>query len=341
MKLLKIILLSIVGILLLPLLISFALPEKLKVERTLEIKTKRNQAFNLVNNLTEWKQWSPWQKLDSNTVWTFNVIESGVGAKYSWKSQNPTVGEGYLSITKSFPDSLLKTEFQFGNMGVSTGQFLFTPTAKGTQVTWIMESEVGSLPIYMQPIAKYYYLLLADMLGSDFEKGLNNIKVILESQKTIMVGDFEAEIRDFAGLYYIGIREKINGADIGAKLAQHYDSLQSFLQSEKANMKGAPFTINYSANNNVFDMMTALGTDNLLNPQSPILSGTLKPGKWLVVKYYGSYDKMSPVYQKGFEHLAENNLKPSGAPLEFYLSDPMTEKDTALWLTELVFPFIE
>jgi effector-binding domain-containing protein len=341
MKLIKIILLSITGILLLLLFISFILPGKIKVERTLEIKTKRKQAFNLVNNLKEWKQWSPWQKLDSNTIWTFNAIESGVGAKYSWKSQNPQVGEGDLSITKSFPDSLLKTEIHFGNMGLSTGQFLFTQTANGTQVTWIMESEVGTLPFYMQPLTKYFYLLLDDMLGSDFEKGLNNIKVILESQKAIMVGDFESEIRDFEGLNYIGIREKINGVDIGPKLAQHYGSLQTYLQSEKVNMKGAPFTINYSANNNVFDMMTALATDDLLNPQTPIQSGTLKPGKWLVVKYYGSYDKMSPVYQKGFEYLAENNLKPSGAPLEFYLSDPMIEKDTALWLTELVFPFIE
>jgi hypothetical protein len=39
--------------------------------------------------------------------------------------------------------------------------------------------------------------------------------------------------------------------------------------------------------------------------------------------------------------LAAENLKPSGAPLEFYLTNPSMEPDSNKWVTELVFPFIE
>ena len=341
MKLLKTILFSMLGLFIVIVAISFVLPNSVKIQRTIEIKTKPKQAFKIVNNLRDWKLWSHWHKIDTNTIWVYDPIESGVGAKYSWKSINPELGEGELSIVESYPDSLIKAFMQFGEMGKSVVLFQFTPTSNGAEVTWIMESNVSSMPFYRQPFLKYFYLLMDQMVGPDFEKDLKNMQVILESQKPILVAEFEAEIRDFEGLNYIGIREKIKGADVGMKLNQNYGIMQEYLKVESATIKGVPFTINHSANGEIYDMTIALATENLLSPITPIQSGILKPGKWLVVKYYGGYDKMSPVYQKGFEYLAENNLKPSGAPLEFYMTDPMSEKDTALWLTELVFPYIE
>jgi effector-binding domain-containing protein len=36
--------------------------------------------------------------------------------------------------------------------------------------------------------------------------------------------------------------------------------------------------------------------------------------------------------------ILEKGKHPSGPPRELYLSDPILEKDTAKWLTEIVFP---
>ncbi|OYU97219.1 MAG: hypothetical protein CFE21_02705 [Bacteroidetes bacterium B1(2017)] len=341
MKILKITALVLASIIALVLLISFFLPSKVRVERSLEVKAKPNQAYKLVSNMHNWKLWSPWHKLDSNTQWTYTKEEEGKGAGYSWKSENPNVGEGSLQIIECTQDSFIKAIMNFGKKGNSFVSFTFAATENGTKITWSMDNDASTMPLLMQPISKYFFLMMDQMVGPDFEQGLKNMQVILESQKSIFVGDFEAEIRDFKGMNYVGIRQKLKGAEISQKLGEFYAQLQSYLSSQKTSMQGPPFTINYSAKGDVYDMKAALGTSFIMAPELPIEAGELKPGKWLVVKYYGAYDKISPVYQLGFEYLAHNKLMPSGAPMEFYLSDPMMEKDTSKWLTEVVFPCIE
>jgi effector-binding domain-containing protein len=341
MKILKTTLFTLLGIIILIFIVSLLLPSHAHVERSIEIKSKPSQAFKIVNKLKEWKKWSPWHRIDSTTEWTYSIQEEGNGAGYYWKSNNDKVGSGSLLIVESIEDSLVKTVMNFGDMGNSYGTFTFKKGVGITTVTWSMDSDGNGIPFWMKPMTKYFYLMMDQMVGPDFEAGLKYMKEVLEAEKPLMVGDFEAEFRNFEGLNYVGIREKIKGSEIASKLGTFYAQLQNEIHMQQAEMTGPPFTINYSANGEVYDMMAAMSTNKLLNANSPIVSAELNPGKWLVVKYFGNYESMSPVYQKGFEFLAQNNLKPSGAPMEFYITDPMIEKDSKKWLTEIVFPYTE
>ncbi len=341
MKILKNTLFTLTAIIVLLLLISLVLPNTVKVERSIEVKAQSKQVFKLVNNLKEWNKWSPWHQLDSTAQFDFTAIYEGAGASFSWKSNNPQLGEGSLQIVESYPDTLIKALMRFRESGVANVTFSFIPSNDACKITWAIENNSDQIPMFYRPFSKYFFLMMDQMVGPDFEKGLGNIKKIVEATPLIYVGEFEAEKREFTGFNYIGIRNKLKGAEISQKLGEFYSLLQNELNQQNVKTIAAPFTINYSAFGDVYDMQAAMATEQLLNTKEPMKSSQLAPGKWLVVKYYGNYDKISPIYQKGFEYLAQNNLKPSAAPMEFYLTDPQLEADTSKWLTEVVFPYME
>jgi effector-binding domain-containing protein len=341
MKTFKITVITIVSIFLIVIGISFILPGSAKVERTIEIKAPSKQMFALINKLENWKIWSPWYQMDTTTLYEYTEIKEGKGASFTWKSNNQNVGVGKLTIDESFPDSVIQLSMAFGEMGVSKATFNIVPNMIGCSVTWTLETNASTVPMLMRPFAKYFYLFMDQMVGPDFEKGLKNLQVAAEAAPAMMVGDFEAEVREVNEMYFIGIRSKLKGAEISAKLGEFYQALEAALGEQSKSKIGVPFTINYSANGDVYDMQAALTTSDSLTVKTPINSGKLRSGKWLVVKYYGAYEQMSPIYQKGFEYLAQNNWKPSAAPMEFYITDPATEPDQSKWLTELAFPFFE
>ena len=48
--------------------------------------------------------------------------------------------------------------------------------------------------------------------------------------------------------------------------------------------------------------------------------------------------KMKTAYDDIEKYMEVNNLELKGESLEFYITDPMSEPDTAKWLTHIVYP---
>lgn len=330
----------ILGILLLLLIAaSLLLPAKTTVVRSIEINAKPKNIFKHINDFHQWPLWSPWYKKDTAATFEYNEIAAGSGSKLTWNSNNPEVGKGSMTILQSIPFEKIEIKLEMGwNPAMSI--FLLEPSAENNyKLSWSMESDASSLPFYLVPFSKIFNVMMESFVAPDFEAGLSNLKALAEAEKELNIGGYEAEIRDFAGLDYLGIRNQLKEAEIGAKLGENYALLAETIVNNAAKQKGAPFTINYSAKDKVYDMETCLGVDGPLSVGFPIVPGKLEPGKHLVIKYYGAYEKMGPVYGAGFAFLVNNNLKASGPPIEFYITDPIAEPDTAKWLTELVFPF--
>jgi uncharacterized protein YndB with AHSA1/START domain len=176
MKLLKKAALVLLGLVVVLLVISFFLPSQVHVERALVINAPPEKVFEQINVLKNWEKWSPWHKLDPNMKLQYEGPASGAGAKYAWQSTQRNVGNGTLTITESVPHDTIRTAMHFDN-GDGTAQFELQKANETTQVTWSMETDMGK-----NPIAKYFGLLMDKMIGSDFEKGLNNLKTVCESK---------------------------------------------------------------------------------------------------------------------------------------------------------------
>lgn len=181
MKLVKKVLLGLLMLVIVLAAGSLLISSRQRVERTLEVAAPANAAFEQVNTLRNWERWSPWHGIDPHMLLTYSGPDVGAGASYNWFSQHPDVGDGEFKILKTEPYKFILAEMNFGPNGTARTSYTFDETSNGTRITWAMESEMG-----MNPLNKYFGLLFLDnMVGPDFERGLNNIKQIVEAQPAV------------------------------------------------------------------------------------------------------------------------------------------------------------
>jgi uncharacterized protein YndB with AHSA1/START domain len=154
-------------------------PSDLRVERTAVLAAPAPVVFDQVNDFHKWDAWSPYVQRDPAMKKTFEGAPAGVGAIYTW-SGNHEVGEGRMTIIESRPPELIRIKLEFVRpfAGTNTAEFTFRPEGERTAVTWGL---VG----HNNFIAKAIGLVMNmdKMIGSDFEKGLAQMKAVVESPR--------------------------------------------------------------------------------------------------------------------------------------------------------------
>lgn len=176
-------------------IVGFLLPSKFKVERSLVIKAPQDQLFDQINNLAAWNNWSAWNKMDPNMKVTYSDATAGVGAVFSWTSQNKDVGAGKITLTKSEPGTLVEGKMEFEGMPASTLINKLEAQDEGVKVTMGMEGEVSNI------LYRYMFTLFGEkMVGDQYDKSLKNLqeyvannppapKVETPAEPMIMEGD--------------------------------------------------------------------------------------------------------------------------------------------------------
>jgi hypothetical protein len=153
-------------------------PAHYAVTRSATIQAPPDRVFAQVNDFKAWNAWSPWAKLDPDCKYTFSDPSAGKGATYAWEGDS-NVGSGNMTIIDSKPAEQidLRLEFIKPFAGICPTQFTFKPEgAGGTRVTWTMTGENNFVAKAM-----CMFMNMDKMVGGDFEKGLANIKQIVEA----------------------------------------------------------------------------------------------------------------------------------------------------------------
>lgn len=176
----KKILLGIVAIIIIFAIVVAFQPADFRIERSATMAAPPAAVFAQVNDFHNWQAWSPWAKLDPKAKNTFEGPELGVGAGFSWDGNND-VGMGRMTITESKPNELIriKLEFKKPMEGTSTAEYTFQPEGEGTKMTWSMYGQHGFMGKVMCLIMN-----MDKTVGGQFEKGLDNIKTIVEKKES-------------------------------------------------------------------------------------------------------------------------------------------------------------
>ena len=88
MKLIKWLLVIVVGLAVIFLAGAYVLPRSVTVERTVVVAATPDQVFPYVNSLQRTEEWSPWLALDPDTKLTYSGPEEGVGNRLEWSSDH-------------------------------------------------------------------------------------------------------------------------------------------------------------------------------------------------------------------------------------------------------------
>ena len=174
MKILKWILGSVLGLVVIILAVALVLPNEYAVSRTVTINAPSEKIYALVADPKEWKKWSVWNQRDPAMQMTYSGPASGAGAGWDWQSKSQ--GNGGMKFTTAIENQKIDYELHFEGMGKpSVGTILFETQTAATKITWSMHgTSEGNL------MMKLFAPFMDKMVGPDFQAGLDNLKKIAE-----------------------------------------------------------------------------------------------------------------------------------------------------------------
>ena len=167
-----------IGVILIVFLVVVALqPAEYRVVRSASMSAPPSAVFEQVNDFHKWEAWSPWEKRDPALKRTYEGPSEGTGAIYRWAGNNQ-VGEGNMTITESRPSDLIRIKLEFLKPFASTAdtEFTFKPEGNQTGVTWSMAGKNNFMAKAM-----CLFMNMDKMVGGDFEKGLAQMKSLVET----------------------------------------------------------------------------------------------------------------------------------------------------------------
>lgn len=328
-----------IGVLFLTLIALFLIlgliaPKKVKIERSAEINASPGQVLDIVSRFSENKNWSPWEEMDTNIKTSFEGEDGKVGSKYSWEG-NSKVGKGNQTITK-IENGMIENKLVFEKpmSGEAIVTFKIDATDKGSKITETFDSEsaypMNALNLIMNP---------EKMMGPTFEHGLNKLKNYVESKKPALYRGYEVKEADGPGRVYIGIRKTIAFNAIPQFFGESIAKISEMLKKANISPDGMPAGLYY-----VYDEKTAT-TDMLVG--MPVKGNSTVEGlttvnipavKEISADYFGDYAKTGDAHFALDDYMKEKGLKFSPPAIEQYLNDPEIVKDTAKWLTRIIYP---
>ena len=179
------ILIGVAAVVVLFLIVVAMQPAAFRTSRTAKMKAPAPAIFPHMNDMRAWLAWSPWEKVDPTMKRTYEGAAAGPGSVYSWAG-NKNIGEGRCTITESRPHELVRFKLEFFKPFVATneGEFVLTPEGDQTVVTWSMAGEKSFMFKAMGLV-----MSMDKMCGGQFEKGLADLKAIVETESQQARGD--------------------------------------------------------------------------------------------------------------------------------------------------------
>lgn len=152
-------------------------PDTFTLQRSAAIGAPAEQLFPLIADVKAFNTWNPYALKDPASKMNYEGPTSGVGAAYSWDSEQ--LGAGRMEITEAAAPSKVQAKLEFKRPFATTNRVEFTLQAQGaqTQVTWAMS---GPMP-YLSKLMTTF-VSMDRMVGADFEAGLANLKALAEKR---------------------------------------------------------------------------------------------------------------------------------------------------------------
>lgn len=173
MKLILKILAGLAVVVLLLVVVAFFFPREYRIERSLAMKARPEAVVPQFADLRAWKNWSAWHERDPNMKLSYSAQSTGIGAWSAWESKKE--GTGKMTITKLGPNRV-DYALEFIDVGMrSSGAMEVAPDPAGVRVVWSTSGDLG-----MNPVNRWFGLFLDKWIGTDFERGLANMKKLVE-----------------------------------------------------------------------------------------------------------------------------------------------------------------
>lgn len=336
MKIIKYLLIGIVVIVAAFFTLALITPNDYSVERSIVINADKAFIMDNVRSLKNMQKWSPWAEYDPNQKVSYTGNDGEVGSVSRWEG-NEDVGVGEQEVTK-ITDNRVETELRFIEPweSVSNAYVQVDEVEEGYKVSW---GFTGTNPFPMNAMG--VFMNMDEMIGKDFEKGLNKLKAMAESAPKAEAsnGAYPITEIEFDTHTYLTKRGQMSTAEIGAFYGEHLPAIFEAAGKNGIEITGMPAGLYYSYDeeNGTADMAAAIpvaATDKVIDGYEQV---TIEPTKALKIEYYGGYENMAEAHYAMDDYMKANGLEINELVVEEYISDPGQEPDTSKWLTNIIY----
>ncbi|OQW55038.1 MAG: hypothetical protein A4S09_17050 [Proteobacteria bacterium SG_bin7] len=150
---------------------------EMNVSREIVISAAPEALFPYINSAKKSYDWMPWAESDPSVEIKYSGPDEGVGATSSWKGKE--MGVGTSEVVESVANQVVKTKLTYTEPFAMSqlAEVSLTPISGGTLVKWSVSGH-----------SNYFFRLMGifvncdDMIGKEFEKGLNKLKTLTENK---------------------------------------------------------------------------------------------------------------------------------------------------------------
>jgi effector-binding domain-containing protein len=315
--------------------VSMIAPKSATVQRTVTINAPAGQVMQEVNSLEKMQNWSPWAERDPNMKITYEGSIGKVGSVSRWEG-NKDVGKGEQKITNITENgvetqlSILKPWKTEANIAL-----LLEPEGDRTKATWSFTT--NSLFPWN---AMMIFMNIDDMLGKDFEYGLNKLKQLVET-KAGQEPPYTIEVVQLPKRVYIAKRDSIAWEKLSDYYNTYLPQLYESVGKNKLQPTGAATGIYYVWDEeNQFTVLAAAVP--VMGDEKTKVQGfetiVLPSGRALKLVYHGPYEGTEKAHRAMDTYIREKSMQQTGPVIEEYVTDPASEPDTSRWQTIIYYP---
>jgi Transcriptional regulator, effector-binding domain/component len=144
---------------------------------------------------------------------------------------------------------------------------------------------------------------------------------------------------------YAAIRTRVAMMAVPKDLPPLIFEVLNWVKKNNLGQTGPPFFRYLRMDNGVLDVEVGIPLSKLPTGDGRIIAGSFPEGKYLTARHTGPYTTLPQSHQAVEKYARENGLKPGtikdadgqvwGTRAEFYVSDPMVEKDPSKWITDI------
>lgn len=317
-------------------IVGVFLPSKGQVHREIMIDAPPATVFAVLNDLRRVQDWSPWIEDEPDAQVDVSVPASGAGAQLHWDGRR--LGRGGQTIVESVSNRLVVAQLDLAQGRTLQATFEITRADAGSNVRWTCERQFG-----INLVARYKGLFFESGTGKRIERGLENIRTLVESLPRADWSDIEIERLVVAPqpIVYLTETSAPNAAAISEAMGDAYFRILGFIDQHGLQEAGAPLSISrrFSGAEFVFDAAIPVRGISDETPQSlnGVQLGVTYEGPAIRGRHIGSYRDLSRTHEKIAAYLAVHGIARAGDAWESYVSDPARTPESQL-VTDIYYP---
>jgi effector-binding domain-containing protein len=330
----KKVLIVIIGLLAVYLILCIAGPKETVFTRSIVINADQQKVMSALSDFKYYTaNWSPWTEKDPQMKMTFEGEAGKPGHKYSWEG-NDKVGKGSQEIAAITSDSIYQ-KLNLITWHAEPDVYLTAkPEGNGTKVSWTIIMKNGFFGRGMS-----LFMSMEKMMAPDFEHGLDKLKTAVESMPAAPTSaNYEVKEVEWPERNFIGTKkQRITMDKVGAFFGENLNKVMTEMKKNKIEPISPASGLYYDFKN---EDMSADVVACFAAPKGAKVKGLenyeFPAGKAVMLEYHGDYKNMMPAHDAIKNYMKEKNLS-AVTTLEEYVTDPMTEKDSTKWVTNIYY----